>query len=632
MRRVASLVLPSLAIDRLRRSMTRPGGRPDQAEQARGAGPALAALAETGEAESDAACSCPRGGGWRPGARWAQAEAAAAGGAMREAGETAGSVRRALRDAEIAGLPAHQRPSPRELGRRSEAADNPFKGRFAPRPDAASALSAPAPAPAPAAPLVTARAERQRMVIAAACAAARALGLMPGMAITHGRALVPDLVVEPEDPAGDARLLARLATLAARRWTPIVQIDPPDGLLLDLTGVAHLHGGEERMARRILGLCARRGLEARIAIAGTVGAAHALARFRAAPLWLCPPQGEAAALAPLPIEALRIAPAERDAARRLGLERIGDLVAMPRAPLGRRFAAPLARLDQALGRSAEPIAALRPIEPVIAERRFAEPIAAAETIARVLAELVATLAERLCARGLGARLVRLVCQRVDRAEQTVHIGCARATREAAHLLRLLAMRIETIEPGYGIETMRLVVLRADPLAPVTAADLARAALAGGTGLAPDLAPLVDRIAVRLGPARLYTPSALESDVPERSVGRVAPLAEAVPWPTRWPRPARILRRPERLDHVLAGLPDEPPRRFVWRGVTHRVICADGPERITGEWWRRTAEAYAVRDYFRVENERGERFWLFRRGDGAHPGTGDLSWHIHGIFA
>jgi protein ImuB len=183
------------------------------------------------------------------------------------------------------------------------------------------------------------------------------------------------------------------------------------------------------------------------------------------------------------------------------------------------------------------------------------------------------------------------------------------------------MKIETIEPGFGLDSMRLVAGRVEPLGPEQ--------LSGDKPEA-DLAMLVDRLAGRLGSKRLYRASAVESDVPERSVVRVGPLDSALPWP-KWPRPVRLLSPPEPVDNVVALLPDQPPRRFTWRGRAYRVARADGPERIHGEWWKHRGEAEAVRDYFQVEDEAGARFWLYRRGDGVDARTGDLSWYLHGVF-
>ncbi|HEY5721192.1 MAG TPA: DNA polymerase Y family protein [Allosphingosinicella sp.] len=476
-------------------------------------------------------------------------------------------------------------------------------------------------------PLVTAGRSGQIMAIAAASPEARALGLHPGMALTHARALVPELEIKDSEPEADHALLLRLGLFAARRWTPRAAISGPDGLWLDLSGAAHLFGGEAMMCRRILAFCARLGLAARIAVAGTAGAAHALARFAAAghPI-LCPEGGERDALAALPLAALRVGEDVLVAARRLGIDTIGDLMDLPRGPLERRFGRTLLRrLDQALGRAPEPFDPIVPEEPPSALLRFLEPIATAEAIGAVLADLVDLLMRNLSGAGLAARTLTLICLRVDGEEQRVAIGTARASRDSAHLLRLLAGRIETIDPGFGIEAMRLVAGRCEPLGPQPVAGI----LTGET-VAPDLAPLVDRLAARLGARRLFRIGAVESDVPERSVRRVGPLAPAAAWPS-WPRPVRLLSPPERVENVVALLPDLPPRRFTWRGRRHHVRQADGPERIHGEWWKRIGEADAVRDYFQVEDEEGKRFWLYRRGDGVDSRTGDLSWYMHGLF-
>jgi protein ImuB len=476
------------------------------------------------------------------------------------------------------------------------------------------------------APLLLAHRVGNRVLVAAASPEARALGIEAGMALTYARAMVPDLDVADHDPVADAALLERLALLAARRWTPRACVSGEDGLFLDLSGVAHLFGGEERMCRRIVAFCARAGFTARIAVAGTLGAAHALARHGRGALALCPPGGEAEALAPLPLAALRLDETALATARRVGMETVGELLAMPRGPLGRRFGKDLlVRLDQALGRTAEAIEPVVPEAPPCAKLGLFDPLTTADAIEAALATLLADLIARLEKAGLAARALTLICDRVDGRSERIAIGTSRPSRDAKHLHRLLAMKIETIDPGFGIETLRLVAGRCEPLRP----QAIEGALTGEPP-APDLAPLVDRLAGRLGARRLYRWSARESDVPERSVARVAPLAPAAEWPA-YPRPVCLLAPPERVEHVVALLPDQPPRRFTWRGRAYHVVRADGPERIYGEWWRRAAEAEAVRDYFQVEAEDGARFWLYRRGDGVDPATGDLSWYLHGVF-
>jgi protein ImuB len=625
MQRVAALYLPQWPIERLRRAERRAQPEP-------GLPADLTPLRTAAAKEQENACSVPRGGGWRPGARWAREEQAR----------------------QIAALPAHQRPSMRQLGRCDEAAGNPFRpmqsdevGKQIPagKPDRPVRVPQPAPPPSGEGALVTAVREGNRMVVAAACEKARALGIAPGMAVAQARAQTPGLDIRPGDPQGDGEALRRLALALARRWCPVVMRDGADGLLLDITGTAHLFGGEKAMARRILRHLARRGYAARIAIADTAGAAHALARYTQG--GACPPGRQRQALAPLPAAALRIDAASVELLKRLGIETIGQLAAMPRAPLAKRFGLALPRrLDQALGDAPEPLDPLVPAEAIIVQRRFIEPIATAEGIAHWLGVMVPELAGMLTAEGMGALSLELVAERIDGVPQYLRIGLARPSRDPFHLLRLLARRIEAIEPGFGIDALVLRARRAVPLGPEPVAERL------DSETAPDLAPLVDLLATRIGTRRLWRTRPVESDVPERSVAHAGVLdaperahvqarlddvrqldrrAALDPWTGEWPRPARLLARPEAIDHVMAEMPDHAPRRFTWRGRSHRIVRADGPERILGEWWKREAERHSVRDYYRVEDDSGRRFWLFRRGDGMRIETGDLSWYIHGCF-
>lgn len=563
-------------------------------------------------AEPPGACSVPRGGGWRPGARWAQ------GGLGRE-----GEAER------IAALPAHQRPPMRLLGRRSELVEHPFRamppddgGRGPARPVMPAGL----PPPLMGRPMVLIERIGQREVVTAACPVALALDLVPGMAAAHARALVGDLEVRDADPAGDQAWLDRLALHAVAHWTPVAAPSGMDGIWLDLTGTSHLHGGEARFCTRVLRFLGRLGFTGRLAIAGTPGAAHALARFGGEAVTLLPPGGEAAALAGAPIAALRLEPAALAAAARFGLDRVGDLYPMPRGPLARRLGlASVTRLDQALGRAAEPIVPVVPFEAPIVSRRLLEPIGTPEAIVQVITDLVDDLVAVLQARGLGVRTAVITAERVDGADQHLSIGASRATRDPRHLVRMFGLRIDRLEPGLGIEAMHLRVPHSEPLG----ARIAGALLPDGDA-APDLAPAIDQLAGRAGEAAVFRVGLEQSDVPERAVRRLGALAEPEGWPA-WKRPVRMLRRPELLSHVVALLPDHPPRRFTWRGRIYPVVAGDGPERIHGEWWRTSRELWAVRDYFRVEVEGGQRFWLFRRGDGVVPETGDLSWYLHGFF-
>lgn len=470
------------------------------------------------------------------------------------------------------------------------------------------------------------RAGRKRMVLAAD-AAAQALRLHPGMAATQARALCAELVVHDADLQGDAEALDRLALWALRLYAPIVAADPPAGLVIDATGAAHLFGGEAALLADMVARLASAGLAARAAMAGTWGAAHALARFIHAPATIVPSEQSGRAIAHLPTWALRLPNGMADALGKMGIDTVGEIEAKPRAPLALRFGPELTRrLDQAYGRAAEPIEPVEAPELIQVRQVFAEPIGAPETLARYTLKLVDALCEALEAKGLGARTLDLRFHRVDNRIEVIRVGLAKPVRDIKRLTRLLCDKLETVDPGFGVETMVLAAPMAEPLSwkPV-ATDLTEAPT-------PDVSDLVDTLANRLGPGRLYRATPAQSDVPERSVRRIEPSAAPTgeTWPAHWPRPARLLPRPERIE-TLALLPDQPPTAFTWRGVRRRVKRADGPERIFGEWWRRDGEVDAVRDYFQLEDEAGERFWVFRRGDGEQPSTGDLSWFLHGLF-
>lgn len=473
----------------------------------------------------------------------------------------------------------------------------------------------------------------RRLVVAAADAASLALGLRPGLPLAQAQARVPGLAIADADPAEDEAALRRLAARCLR-WAPLTAPDPPDGLWLDATGCSHLHGGEKAMLAGLLDHLARQGLAARAAAAGTPGAAHAVARFAA---WdepvAVPPGAEAQAVGPLPIAALRLPMDAVDGLRQLGFERVEQLLAAPRAPLARRFGSVLLlRLDQAVGRVSEPIEPRFPPELIQERLTFAEPLLTAEALSATIARLVPAACARLERAGQGARRLDLLFECVDGIVLAVRIGTSRPTRDPRHLGRMLDEQIEQVDPGLGIEAMRLVV----PLAENLAWAQPAAALAASEQPPADLSALVDRLDNRLGPGRVFRMAPVESDVPERAARRLPAIgteagapAEAASWPVSLPRPVRLLRPPQPVQ-ALAALPDHPPAAFTWRRVRHRVRRADGPERIHGEWWR-GAGRRAVRDYWAVEDEAGSRYWLFRRGNGSDPATGDLGWFLHGLF-
>lgn len=481
-------------------------------------------------------------------------------------------------------------------------------------------------APPAESPLVLIGRDGSRRIVVAADATAQAAGLRVGMSVTKAQVLIPGLIIQNADPQADTEALGRLAVWMLR-FAPIVAPDPPDGIVLDTTGADHLHGGEEAMLEGLLGHLAMSGICARAAIADTWGTAYALARFAARPTIIAARGHDMSVVVPLPLSALRLAPATVAALRTLGFERVSDLLVQPRAPLTLRFGPEIGRrIDQARGDMAEPIEPVRSPELVAVRRAFAEPIGAAETIARYIGKLVTQLCALLDERDLGARRLDLICHRVDNRAQAVRVGTATPVRDATRLTRLLRDKIETIEPGFGIEVMTLTVTVAEPLrGKQTVSSLVEEPV-------PDVSDLIDTLINRVGERAIYRFAPVPSDVPERSICRIPAMAPdtGASWPGHWPRPSRLLPQPEPVETV-ALLPDHPPVSFTWRGVRRRVRRADGPERVFGEWWKRDAELAAVRDYFRVEDDAGERYWLFRAGDGADAATGSHRWFLHGVF-
>ncbi len=480
----------------------------------------------------------------------------------------------------------------------------------------------------PSFPVLTASRVGSRRIVVSADLEAQKLGVAPGMAVAQAQAMQPGLRIEEADPVGDAAGLNRLAGWCLRHVSPLASACAPDGVWIDVTGCAHLFGGEHALLCMLVERLTQAGFCARAALADTPGAAHALARFGDASLVVDAPGGARASLAPLPVAALRLPDEIVPALRRLGFETVGDVMKAPRGPLAKRFGGVvLRRLDQALGDAPEPIEPL--LVPDIPRVRmgFLEPISTADDLARAAGLLTERLSEKLLQRGLGARQLDLVFARVDGVNQVVRVGTAAATRDAAHLTRLLVQKIETVDPGFGIESVCLSASFTDSLG-------ARQVLSDvcTEGAGADLSALVDALANRLGAEKVFKLAPVESDVPERSVRRVGPLARVagVGWPKNLPRPPRLFAPPQMVQ-VLALLPDHAPKNFVWRRRPYRVRRADGPERIFGEWWKGAEEVWAVRDYFSVEDEAGQRFWLFRRGDGEDFSTGDLRWYLHGMF-
>jgi protein ImuB len=475
--------------------------------------------------------------------------------------------------------------------------------------------------PQPEVPLITAMQVGNQRVIAAVDEAARRLKLRAGMTIAHAQSLVPNLHIHDAMPFEDEAGLVRLA-LWCTRYSPLVATDPPAGVFIDIAGSAHLFKGEASLLQDMKKRLAESRLGARIAVADTPGCAWAMARFSKEEI--VAPGRAADVLGVLPVDALRLGSAVVESLRDVGIERIAQLATKPRGSLQTRFGSDvLLGMDQALGAMPEVLISIVPTEVPRTKLRFPEPVSDPENLQRVIALLCKDLVEELERRGVGARRLDLVFTRVDNVAQAVRIGTSRPNRNPVHLAKLLGERLVLVDPGFGIEE---ATLTASWIEAVTEKQIVGAHVAK-PGENADVSDLVDKPRVKLGAERVFRVVPVESEIPERTSKRVPPMAKAdgASWPDDLPRPSRLLTPPE-LINAIAEIPDAPPRFFVWRKVRHSVVKADGPERILGEWWVSDAETSLQRDYYRVENVQGERFWLFRDAP-AHEGG---RWWLHGI--
>lgn len=478
-------------------------------------------------------------------------------------------------------------------------------------------------------------------VIAVNDEAAR-LGLHPGLALAEARARFPQIIVAEEDAAADAALLEGVAAWC-ERYTPLIAADPPDGVLLDISGCAHLFAGEQNLLNDLVGRLSQFGFSVRSAIASTAGAAWAVARCG----WggIVQTGDERQALAPLPIAALRLPAETAMTMARVGFKRIGDIFDLPRAPLTARFGTDLLiQLDRALGREREPLTPRMPLAPYVAEQRFAEPIAREEHVLAVIERLAARLRSMLERRGEGARRIELLLFRTDGEVKRISVSASQPIRDSRNIRALFVERLTALaddfDPGFGFDLARLSVLFAEPCLPE---QIGLGERADETGLGH----LIDRLATRLGARRVVRIRAQDNHIPELATLAVpaqicarAPAFSTSEEDGGWRefrafraaaglplRPLRLLARPEPIE-TIAITPDGPPLRFRWRTALHHVTAAEGPERIDGAWW--SEDEGPTRDYFRVEDAEGRRFWLFRAGlyrDTAHP-----RWFMHGLFA
>ncbi len=478
-------------------------------------------------------------------------------------------------------------------------------------------------------PLVVYAKIKNAFTLTAVDAHATKLGLEAGMPLADARAIRPDLIALEADVAADARLLDQIAAWC-ERFTPIVAPDPPHGLLLDVTGCTHLFGGASALLKEAETRLKLQGFAVRAAIAPTPGAAWALSR--AGKMRLVEKAELKTTLATLPIAALRLNPEATALLQRLGLKTIGQIIDAPRQPFAARAGQhAMLRLDQALGHATEALTPRRPPPKLFALRHLVEPIITLATILRVIEVLCADLCAQLDALGTGARRLHLLLFGVDNRTRRVELGLSRAERDPKIILHLLRERLsassETLDAEFGFDALRLnaietspIILRPTDLAPAPGRD------------AEAEARLVDRLTARLGATRIGRPKFNPVHAPERANGWAASGTVAVrisnlPEDGVMRRPLRLFPRPQPVE-AIAAMPDGPPMRFRWRRVLHEVVRAEGPERITPDWLR--APNASPRDYYRVEDKDGRRFWLYREDllDEASPPR----WYLHGLFA
>lgn len=487
------------------------------------------------------------------------------------------------------------------------------------------------------------------------------MGLSAGLGLAEARARFPRLETLKADPAADRRLLEAVADWCDR-YTPLVALDPPHGLILDISGCAHLFGGERALTDDLLARLFRQGFVAAAAIAAHAGTALALVRH--APEACVAAGEEIAAVEPLPVAALRLDDELAATLGRLGLKTIGALLELPRAGLARRFGAALiARLDETTGRASRPISPLRPVPALIAERRLFEPVSLAEDVERILLNLVGRLEEGLEERGEGGRRFELSLFRVDGKVERLSVGAAAPVREPCRIQALFRERMkglgEAFDAGFGYDLVKLAVLASERM------EATQEDLSGERGREEDFEGLIGRIGARLGEAAVLRPEPAESHWPERAavmrpageasnkgLGRRSGPARDATAPSaaipdlQAPRPLRLLADPEPVEASFE-VPDGVPLHFRWRRALHIVRRFEGPERIAPEWWR--DEDGRSRDYYRIEDEAGRRYWLFREGthglarpsipgdpqaeEAARGGPKGLpAWYLHGIFA
>jgi protein ImuB len=453
------------------------------------------------------------------------------------------------------------------------------------------------------------------------------LGIERDMTLADARARVPELEAFDHAPHDDHLWLERLAD-GCIRYTPWVMIDAPDGLVLDVTGCEHLFGGEGGLAADAVARLERLGVEPRHAFAGNPDAARALARYRTSGA------SEDEAVRRLPVAALGLDGDATLALKRAGLKTIGDVVVRPLSGIAARFGEDaVTSVRRMMGEADSPLVPRVVTPPLHVERRFAEPVARTEYALEVLGELMAEAVARMEETHEGGRRFEARFFRTDGLVQRLAVETGQPSRDIPAILRLFRERIDAlndpIDPGFGFDLIRLDVPIVERL------DAAQLKLEGGAVAEAELAALIDRLSTRLGRDRVRRFAPRDRHLPEQAE-LMLPAVEPVPageWPvleTGEPplRPIHLFDPPQRIENTTAGFPDGPPRQFRWRRTLHEVARVEGPERIAAPWW--LERQAPTRDYYRVEDRRGRRFWIFRHG--LYEETGNPGWYIHGLFA